>query len=207
MACRPSPLASQNEILGLSKYIPYHQGGAYDYTPYFLRSAMTTGVACEFGFLSGIIDPEKEENSIRGLSAEKFLATEVKNRTAAIDPKAVETGLLDALRLREYWQGDFTALTPPADHRGAVIAYQLHLADEGRGVAVVLRREEAPEEFSLKLSDLKADSEYELLLSDEALKETRALASGELLTKGFPVYLTSAPSSLAVFYRERSECI
>ena len=200
MACRPSPISAQNEILGLSKYVPYHQGSSFDYTPYFLRSAMTTGIACEFGFISGKIDPAREESSLKGLSSEKFLATEVKNRTS-LDPVAAEAGLRDAMRLREYWQGDFTALTTPADHRGATVAYQLHLADENRGVAVVLRREEAPEEFSLKLSGLKADGEYELILSDEALAEKSASATGELLMNGFPVRLEEAPSSLLLFYR------
>ncbi len=200
VSCRPSPLGIQNELLGLSKYIPYHQGGTFDYTPYFLRSSMTTGVGCEFGFLHNVIEAEKEKTSMKFVSADIFKVSEVKNFGIS-DPSAVETALNDALRLREYWGGDFTALTLPSDSKDAIIAYTLRIEEEDRGVVLVFRREEAPETFTVKISDVSPNKEYILKISDEDLVETEKIVTGKQLLDGFAVNIEKAPGSLLVFYK------
>ncbi len=202
MSCRPSPLGSQNEILGLSRYIPYHQGGAFDYTPYFLRSSMTTGIACEFGFLSDTIEPEKEKTSMKFVSAEPFLVSEVTNLGVA-DPSVVDRQLGEALSLREYWKGDFTALTPPSDDKKSIVAYALHLEEEHRGVVLVFRREEAADTFTVRLSDVLPNKEYRLTLSDEDLVQTERIVTGKQLLDGLPVSFSKAPASLRISYEER----
>ena len=55
-----------------------------------------------------------------------FQVTEVTNLGVA-DPSVVDMFMGEALSLREYWKGDFTALTPPSDEKGAIVAYTLHL--------------------------------------------------------------------------------
>lgn len=200
MNCRPSPLASQNHILGLSRYIPYHQGGSYDYTPYFLRSSFTTGVACEFGFLEGIIDPAQEKASLEIVSAEQHLPSRVSDFSRA-DSAFVEKSLAECLSLREYWSGDFTALTPPSDSREAMVAYSLHLEGEERGVALIFRRESAPDSYTLKLVDLNPEREYELVFSNEQLEQNTVRVLGKALADGLEVSIPTAPASLLIFYK------
>jgi len=202
VSCRPSPLGTQNEILGLSQYIPYHQGGAFDYTPYFLRSTVTTGMACEFAFLTGIIDSEKEKRSMRAVSSGNFLVSEVKNLGIA-DTSAVDKAMQDALALRPYWAGDFRALTPPSDTKAATVAYALHLEEESKGAVLVFRREEAEDTFTVKLPYMDLDKEYRLRFSDEDLVETEGIVSGKQLLEGLPVTFTQAPASLRIFYEEK----
>lgn len=202
MSCRPSPLGSQNEILGLSRYIPYHQGGSFDYTPYFLRSSMTTGIACEFSFLSNIIESEKEKTSLNFVSDEEFLTTEITNLGVA-DPSVIDMFLGEALSLREYWKGNFTALTPPSDDKKSIVAYTLHLEEEHRGVVLVFRREEATDKFTVRLSNILPNKDYRLTLSDEDLEETECIVTGKQLLDGLPVSFTKAPASLRISYEER----
>lgn len=199
MCCRPSPLAMQNELLGLSRYLPYHQGGSWDQSPYFMRSSFTTGIGTNFAFLTGIIDPEKEATSIRYVTYPSHLASQVKY-IGEFDPESVDAAMEDVLRLRPYWGGDFTPLTPPSDSREALIAYTLRLPEEDRGVVAVFRREEAADTFVIKLPDISPERQYVLTVTDEALAESRITVTGKALQEGFPVKIKEAPGSLLVFY-------
>ena len=200
MCCRPSPLAMQNEVLLLSRYLPYHQGGSWDQSPYFMRSSFTTGIGTNFAFLTGIIDPEKEARSIAYVTQDCHRATALKY-LGDFRPETVESAMKDVLRLREYWNGDFTPLTPPSDSKEVCIAYCLHLPEEDRGVALVFRREEAPETYILKIPGVDPEKAYALVRCDEDLTQTETTLSGRLLAEGFPVTIHRAPGSLAVFYR------
>lgn len=200
MACRPSPASMQNEVLMLSRYIPYHQGSSFDYSPYFLRSAATTAVSLELAFLDGVIDPVFEENSMRAVSNEIYVISEV-GHVGDFNPDAIAGSLKDVLSLREYWNGDFTALTQPSDSRTAIAAYTLRLAQEDRGMIMVLRREEAPDSFTVRLPEINSDVKYELLLSDENLVESKMTVSGKQLADGFRVSINEAPGSLLIKYR------
>jgi alpha-galactosidase len=201
MACRPSPLAMQNEVLCLSRYIPYHGGGSFDYTPYFMRSSMTVGVTCEFPFLDGFVDPVREENSLRAVSDPSFMISEITHH--GMDYNAVSKQLEELLEIKEYWKGDFTALTLPSDRMDTVVAYTLSLTDEDRGIALVFRREEAPGSYVLKLPKLSRDAEYLLEIVDEDLFVTEKTVAGETLIDGFAVQLGRAPSSLLIKYRKK----
>ena len=103
--------------------------------------------------------------------------------------------------LREYWNGDFTALTPPSDSKTSMLAYTLHLAEEDRGVVLVFRREEAPDTFVVKLPQINAAKEYNLVFSDENYVETQLTVSGKQLLDGFPVTIDTAPGSLVIKYK------
>ena len=117
------------------------------------------------------------------------------------DLPAVEKALDDAISLREYWNGDFTALTPPADHKKAIVAYSLHLEDAQRGVVLVFRREEADDTFTVKLPNVLPDKDYALTFSDEDRVETEAVVAGKQLLEGLPVSFTKAPASLLIRYQ------
>jgi len=179
--------------------LPYHQGGSWDQSPYFMRSSFTTGIGTNFAFLTGIIDPEKEATSIRYVTYPSHLASQVKY-IGEFDPESVDAAMADVLRLRPYWGGDFTPLTPPSDSREALIAYTLRLPEEDRGVMAVFRREEAADTFVIKLPDISPERQYLLTVTDEALAESRITVTGKALLDGFPVTIKEAPGSLLVFY-------
>lgn len=199
MCCRPSPLAMQNEVLLLSRYLPYHQGGSWEESAYFMRSSFTTGIGTNFAFLTGIIDPEKEERSMRYVTYPSHLASELKF-LGTFRPERVKAAMKDVLRLREYWSGDFTALTPVSDKQDALIAYTLRLAEEDRGAVLVFRRENAPDTFVIKLPEVNTEKQYSLTISDETLAETEQTVSGAELSTGFSVTIDEAPGSLLIFY-------
>lgn len=200
MGCRPSPAAMQNEILSLSRYIPYHMGSTFDQSAYFVRSAATTSVSCELAFLSGAIAPEAEANSLRAVSGDPYTVSKVKY-LGDFEPAVVQKALKDAVDLREYWNGDFTALTPPSDSKTSMLAYTLHLAEEDRGVVLVFRREEAPDTFVVKLPQINAAKEYNLVFSDENYVETQLTVSGKQLLDGLAVTIDTAPGSLVIKYK------
>ncbi len=202
VSCRPSPLGSQNEILGLSKYIPYHQGATFDYTPYFLRSTTTTGVACEFGFLKGIIDPEKEKTSLNFVSNGNFKVSEIVN-VGVLDMDDIDKALDEVIGLREYWKGDFKALTPPSDSKEDIVAFALHLQKQKRGIVLVFRREEAKDKFIVKLPYVLKNKEYKLTFSDEDLVKTEKIVRGEDLINGLEVNFTKTPASLLIYYSQK----
>ena len=200
MCCRPSPLAMQNEVLTLSRYLPYHQGGSWEENAYFTRSSFTTGIGTNFAFLTGIIDPEKEARSIRYVTQPVHMASELRF-LGNFRPERVTAAIEDALRLREYWNGDFTALTSPSDEKTATIAYTLRLAEEDRGAVLVFRREEAPDTFVIKLPEINLDATYTLTLTDEDFVETTDVVTGKMLFEGYPVKIPQAPGSLLLLYK------
>jgi len=200
MGCRPSPSGMQNETLLLSRYLPYHQGGAFEATPYFLRSVFTTGVSGNFAMLADHIAPEREAVSISKKLKPEALVTEVK-LPGRFDPATISAALQDVIRLREYWNGDFTALTPPSDNRKELVGYTLRLPLEDRGAVLIFRREEAPKSFIVRLPDINTEKTYLLTLSDEALAETQQIVSGKMLSEGFPVTIDTVPGSLLILYK------
>lgn len=200
MCCRPSPLAMQNEVLLLSRYLPYHQGGSWEESAYFMRSSFTTGIGTNFAFLTGIIDPEKEDRSMRYVTYPSHLASELKF-LGNFDPANVASAMKDVLRLREYWSGNFTALTPVSGKKDALIAYTLRLPEEDRGAVLVFRREEAPDTFVIRLPEINLDATYTLTLTDEDFVETTDVVTGKMLFEGYPVKIPQAPGSLLLLYK------
>ena len=107
----------------------------------------------------------------------------------------------DVLRLREYWSGDFTALTPVSDKKNALIAYTLLLPEEDRGAVLVFRREEAPDAFVIRLPEINLDATYTLTLTDEDFVETTDVVTGKMLFEEYPVKIPQAPGSLLLLYK------
>ena len=137
---------------------------------------------------------------MRYVTYPSHLASELKF-LGNFDPANVASARKDVLRLREYWRGDFTALTPVSDKKDALIAYTLHLPEEDRGAVLVFRREEAPVSFVVKLPEINLDKTYCLTLSDENLVETTAVVTGSALSEGYSVKITEAPGSLLLLYK------
>ncbi len=69
-----------------------------------------------------------------------------------------------ASRVREYFMGDFHALTNPADNGADVFcAYQLNDLDKGAGFYAVFRRDQCPDDhFQLRLNGIEPEARYEV---------------------------------------------
>lgn len=199
--CAPMPTAMQNENLLLSRYLPYHQGSSFDESAYFMRSAMTTGIACAFDFLSGVLPPEvvpRCMDTLQKIRTNEILAS--RPNSGKFSAEKAAQALQDALRLKEYWTGDFTALTEPSVRDDVLVAYTLQVPESGRGVAVVFRRENAPDCLTIRLPGISCEKDYSLLTVDEDLNETTEIVSGEMLAAGLPVKIETAPGSIMIFY-------
>ncbi len=142
---------SQNQTLGLTRYLPYHSGGAWNPKPYFMRSAAAGGVACNFDVFSPDFDP------------------------AAVRPVIEET-----LRLQKYWAGDFYPLTPPTNAEDVFIAWQLRLENAGAAY-VFRRRDCGEDAFRLSPAGIDPAGTYRVRVTDEDLRTTEETLSGAAL--------------------------
>jgi hypothetical protein len=165
-----------------------------------MRSSFTTGICTNFAFLTGHIAPEKEETSICYVARQSDLISQVKH-IGKFDPQATDAAMKDVLRLRPYWGGDFTALTPPSDSREAIVAFTLRLPAADRGAVLVFRREEAPDTYVIRLPELHPKQQYLLTVSREDLTESQVTVTGKTLQEGFSVQIPETPGSLLIFYK------
>ena len=129
-----------------------------------------------------------------------YLVTEIKNKYK-FDPVEINKSMQDVLKLKEYWAGDFTPLTSPSLLRSSIIAYTLRLKEKDQGAIFIFRREDAPDNFLVKLPEINLNKEYELLLSDEILAVSKQIVLGKDLFNGFNVTLLQPPSSLLITYK------
>lgn len=142
---------SQNHILALTRYIPYHACGIWESETYNMRSVATGGICCDFDIFSYDFDE----------SAIIPIIDEIKN-------------------CRKYWYGDFYSLTVPSNSEKIWAAWQLSLGDCGC-VTAFRRDECPDSSFKLSLFDIAPDSKYELILTNEYMqKETLILKGSEL---------------------------
>ena len=142
---------SQNQILALTRYLPYHACGAWDAAPYRVRSAASGGLCCDFDYRAPDFCPEK------------------------IKP------LTDELRrLQKYWAGDFYPLTEPTNDETVWAAWQLALGDAGAVYAFRRDRCEQAS-FTAHLNGIDETKTYEVTLTDEAMQKTTRRISGGAL--------------------------
>lgn len=205
MGCRPFPVAMQNENLALSRYMPWHQVVSHDPSAYFMRSSFTTGVACQFEYLSHILGSDIVKASMDALNEKEKDRPETLEKVPNLGRftwELAEKGLSDAMRLKEYWgRGDFTGLTEPTLRRDIITGYTLRIPEEDRGVIVLFRRNDAPDTFTVRLPQITRQNQYELTMVDEHWKETVQTVSGAQLADGFDVTIPEAPGSAMIFYR------
>ncbi len=142
---------SQNIVLSLSRYLPYHSSGCWKAEPYFMRSVFAGGVACNFD----VFAPD-------------------------FDAPAAARVVGEAMRLRKYWYGDFTPLTEPTNAEDVFAAWQLSLPGSG-AVWVFRRKDCPEDVFDLSLSDIDEDSLYRVAVTDESLDTTELTLSGARL--------------------------
>lgn len=123
-------------------------------------------------------------------------------------------------RARPYYYGDYYPLTISSLNRntlfGAPFAYaepvsslertawfgyQMHRADLGEGMVMLLRRQESPYDTArLTLRGLKPEAEYEF--EDADTGRTQCMRGADLLEKGLEAAIAERPGSSLYFYRE-----
>ena len=142
---------SQNQILTLSRYLPYHSCGSWEQAPYNVRSAFAGGICCDFDYRAPDFSPQK------------------------LIP------LMDELhRLQPYWTGDFYPLTAPTNDETVWAAWQLTLGDAGAAWAF-RRDACPQDSFALRLNGIDGAKTYEVLITDEHMRtETLRLPGSRL---------------------------
>ncbi len=164
---------SQNQILGLTRYLAYHSASTWDTKAVLVRSAATDGLACEFEFL-------KDD----------------------LDYAPIHEALAEADMLRGYWKGDFTPLTEGTADETGWAGWQLSLGDHGAAMFFRrCECEEASHTFAL--SGLDEAAEYEVTLSDEQRQKTTRTCPGSTLAQGLTVTLPEKMSSMLLLYRKK----
>jgi alpha-galactosidase len=142
---------SQNQILALTRYLPYHTCGTWSAEPYDVRSTASGGVACDLD----VLHPD-------------------------FQPEAVIPQMEEVKRLRSYWYGDFYPLTQPDNAETVWAAWQLSLGCSGV-VYAFRRDACAQETCSLRLTALEKEATYRVTVTDEKMKKTQCVLSGAAL--------------------------
>lgn len=148
---RRASVWSQNQILGLTRYLPYHSSGCWRSEAYFVRSAAAGGVAMNLDVFADDFDP------------------------AAVIPIVEETR-----RLRAYWAGDFYPLTAPTNAEDVFAAWQLSLGDRG-AVYAFRRKDCPQSVFTAALSAIDPNKTYRVAVTDEHMNVTEKILPGRAL--------------------------
>ncbi len=163
---------SQNHILALSQYLPYHASATWESSAYHVRSVQSGGIACNFDVLND-----------------------------AFDYKQAQRVLSEVVYHREYWMnGDFYPLSEITNSEEVWAAWQV--AKDDSGAAYAFRRDAcAQAEYTLRLHEIDAQATYEVMLTDEEMNVQRMTMRGKELTN-LTVRCGKAGQSAAVEYHK-----
>ncbi|MCX5662682.1 MAG: alpha-galactosidase [Planctomycetota bacterium] len=173
---QPSPVADQLQNAGLFRWIPMHGCGNFTLDPYGFRSAMTAGNVFTPTF--ALLDP-------------------------ASRPK-VEPGVKACIalyqKLRPYTLGDFHPLFLHTEKEDVWFGYQFDLPKEGKGVAIVFRREKSTEaKQTLRLQGIDPEAQYVVRYEDS--NESQTLAGKALAA--MPAEIGKAPGTMVLYYERK----
>lgn len=142
---------SQNHIMALTQFIPYHACATWEDSAYHIRSAQSNGIACNFDVLNPEFGYER---------AEKILG--------------------EVARHRRYWSGDFYPLSAIDNSEEVWAAWQLACGNEGVAYAF-RRDFCPQGTFTLRLQAVDGQARYEVTVTDEDMNaETRMMTGAEL---------------------------
>lgn len=163
---------SQNQILTLSEYLPYHACAVWEPDAYTVRSAATQGLACNFDIFSNDFDFRQGQAILQ-----------------------------EVQELSPYWDGDFYPLTVPTTDEHVWIAYQLSLGAKGI-VYTFRREKCETATICLPLKAIDTVKNYSVTLIDEHLCRTTQLHSGSALKDGIQLTIPEARGSLILKYEQ-----
>ncbi len=161
---------SQNQIMGLSEYIPFHSCATWDIDAYAVRSTATQGLACNFD----IFNPD-------------------------FDFAAARAALKEVWENRMYWNGNIYPLTEATTDESVWCAYQLDCNKNGI-VYVFRREQAEADSMELRLNAVEEEAAYALTLVDEHYVERQLTCLGQKLREGLRVVIPEKRNSLLVRY-------
>jgi alpha-galactosidase len=169
---KPTAEWNQNQILGISRYIPYHGGTSFTEDAYHFRSGAQRGTAMGFDVLNK------------------------KN----YDYKAASEAVKEMDIIKPAWEGDFYPLAPQTLKHNVWSAYQLD-SGRG-GICIFFRRDESTEsEKRFILKGLDKKTEYRIRYHDENRAIDEAVFKGkELAETGLLIRLPEKGTSMLVEY-------
>jgi alpha-galactosidase len=169
------PGADQLQNGGLFRWIPFHGCGNFGYEPsYVFRSALTGG------------------NILASSSPKGGLSTADEDTEQAVKRSAEVSKTI-----RPFLLGDFYPLFPHTPAEDVWYGYQFHREDLRAGVAVVFRREKAPENsHTLSLQGIDSSKRYEVWSVEN--QERRPVQGAGLSM--LPVEIREAPGSTILYY-------
>ena len=148
---RPTHLWSQNQILGLTRYLPYHASAVWSGDACSVRSSAAMGLACNFD----VLNPD-------------------------FDPASVRLPLMEITALRELWDGDFYPLTPASTEKDVWAAWQLDKDGDGF-CAFFRREDSPDDRRACSLPAVDTGRMYQITLRDEGyVKHVSMLRGSEL---------------------------
>ncbi len=162
---------NHNQILGLSRYLPYHDCAVWDIDAYTVRSTATHGMAANFH----IFDPDFDFEQGRRV-------------------------LKEVDEMRAYWDGDFYPLTPATVDETVWSAYQLALEDSG-ALYAFRREQSDISQMTFSLSAVDPKKTYSVTVVDEVFDETKLTLSGAELIEGICLTIPKAKNSLILKYK------
>ena len=163
---------SQNQILTLSEYLPFHSCATWNTDAYAIRSTATQGLACNFA----IFDPEFDFET-----------------TARVMDEVQE--------LRGYWNGEFYPLTVPTNDETVWCAYQLSQGDAGVAY-VFRREFARQNTMVLYLQALEPEANYRVTMTDDAMEQQVITCDGKTLQGGLNVVISHKRGSVTVKYQK-----
>jgi alpha-galactosidase len=163
----------QNQVAGLSLYVPTFGTGVWGFDPYTWRSAVTTGSSI-------CVDTRKQE--FAGELAQQAIA--------------------EAKSLRPLYEGDYYPLAGAAIDERQWCGWQFHRPDLGEGFAVFFRRAASPyASFDAALQGLDPQATYEVSFHPGFAVTQKTRMSGSDLAR-FRVEISERKASLLVRYRK-----
>ena len=162
---------SQNQILGLSEYLPFHSCAVWEPDPYLVRGAMAGGLACAFDILSPEFDTARAGRVIDEV-----------NRTAP------------------FWKKDFFPLTVQTTSEDVWAAWQVGDAAAG-AACFFRRGGSAEAEKTFALCGLDPERTYAVTLTDEDLNAETAERTGRELGEGIGIRIPRPEASVLAEYR------
>jgi alpha-galactosidase len=135
---RTLQIADQIQTAGLSRWIPFHTGAVWTFSPYDFRSAIGAGVVpyCDL-------------------------------RATDFDREAAKAAIQELRTLRPFFLGDFYPLLPLTTGAHDWCAYQYDRPDLNSGAAIFLRRHESPfPTMEVALHGIEAQADYDVSLAD-----------------------------------------
>lgn len=189
------PNGQQCHLYGISFYLPTTATSCGYPNAYLFRSAMGNGM--------GIWVPWNPSASYE--IYRQFLPSMVDWEPSKPFPMELAKGLVEEFKkARDFFYGDFFALSPYTTSDDGWLALQFQREDLGGGIVLIFRRQNCQiGDFLIKFQGLKANSHYELTISDDRLNKKKSIFTGKRLTEGITLSIEEAPGSLLIFYQEK----